>query len=472
MIQLRLRKSKHLTIYILLVLSFSFFSISGQSNQKTTKKDLENKKRRINEEIEEINSMLSKTKAIKKSSIGALVNINLKIEKRQELISTINSEIEILNRDIRKNDQEYNALKANLSKLKADYAKMVVSAQRNQDSYSKLMFLFSADNFNQAYTRLKYMQQYNTYRKKQAVEITKTQLEILNKLEELKQQRHEKNALLGIEEAEKKNLDSEKTEQEEVLTSLQAKEKELKLELEKKKQDAIALQTAIKRLIAEEIKRKAEEAMKEAQAKAAQKALADKEAKALAEKSNKKDKKDKKNSTSTNNTNTNNPVDVADVKPTKKENLFTPELTPEAEALSDDFENNKGKLPWPVMKGMICESYGEHEHPAIKGFMMMNNGVEICSNNGAQARAVFAGEVTGITVSPTGGKFVIIRHGEYLSVYTNLTEVFVKTGQKIAIKQPIGTIGFNDDEGKCAMNFQVWKGQKTLDPAGWLINAR
>jgi septal ring factor EnvC (AmiA/AmiB activator) len=121
---------------------------------------------------------------------------------------------------------------------------------------------------------------------------------------------------------------------------------------------------------------------------------------------------------------------------------------------------------------MICESYGEHEHPAIKGFMMMNNGVEICSNNGAQARAVFAGEVTGITVSPTGGKFVIIRHGEYLSVYTNLTEVFVKTGQKIAIKQPIGTIGFNDDEGKCAMNFQVWKGQKTLDPAGWLINAR
>ncbi|MFN8229637.1 MAG: peptidoglycan DD-metalloendopeptidase family protein [Bacteroidia bacterium] len=450
----------------MLCLFFSFQIVKGQSNSKTTKKDLENKKKRINDEIDEINSMLNKTKANKKNSIGALVNINLKIEKRQELISTINAEIAILNQNIKQNEGQYNTLKQTLEKLKLDYAKMIIAAQRNQDAYSKLMFLFSSENFNQAYTRLKYMQQYNTYRKKQAQEITTTQLEILAKLDELKAQKHEKNVLLGVEESEKKNLDSEKAEQEEVLTSLQTKEKELKHELEKKKQDAIALQTAIKKLIAEEIKRKAEEAMKEAQAKAAKKALAEKEAKALADKKNKKDKKNNTNTTSNNNT------EVVEVKVEKKENLFMPELTPEAEALSDDFENNKGKLPWPVMKGMICESYGEHEHPAIKGFMMMNNGVEICSNNGAQARAVFAGEVTGITVSPTGGKFVIIRHGEYLSVYTNLTEVFVKTGQKITIKQAIGVIGFNDDEGKCAMNFQVWKGQKTLDPAGWLINAR
>ncbi len=465
MTQLKLRKNS-INILIMLCLFFSFQIVKGQSNSKTTKKDLENKKKRINDEIDEINSMLNKTKANKKNSIGALVNINLKIEKRQELISTINAEIAILNQNIKQNEGQYNTLKQTLEKLKLDYAKMIIAAQRNQDAYSKLMFLFSSENFNQAYTRLKYMQQYNTYRKKQAQEITTTQLEILAKLDELKAQKHEKNVLLGVEESEKKNLDSEKTEQEEVLTSLQTKEKELKHELEKKKQDAIALQTAIKKLIAEEIKRKAEEAMKEAQAKAAKKALAEKEAKALADKKNKKDKKNNTNTTTNNNT------EVVEVKVEKKENLFMPELTPEAEALSDDFENNKGKLPWPVMKGMICESYGEHEHPAIKGFMMMNNGVEICSNNGAQARAVFAGEVTGITVSPTGGKFVIIRHGEYLSVYTNLTEVFVKTGQKITIKQAIGVIGFNDDEGKCAMNFQVWKGQKTLDPAGWLINAR
>ena len=465
MTQLKLRKNS-INIIIMLCLFFSFQIIKSQSNSKTTKKDLENKKKRINDEIDEINSMLSKTKVNKKNSIGVLVNINLKIEKRQELITTINAEIAILNQNIKQNEGQFNALKQSLEKLKLDYAKMIIAAQRNQDAYSKLMFLFSSENFNQAYIRLKYMQQYNTYRKKQAQDITKTQLEILSKLNELKTQKNEKNLLLGIEENEKKNLDSEKSEQEEVLTNLQTQEKELKQQLERKKQDAIALQSAIKKLIAEEIKRKAEEAMKEAQAKAAKKALAEKEAKALADKKNKKDKKNNTNTTTINNT------EIKEVKVEKKENLFMPELTPEAEALSDDFENNKGKLPWPVMKGMICESYGEHEHPAIKGFMMMNNGVEICSNNGAQARAVFAGEVTGITVSPTGGKFVIIRHGEYLSVYTNLTEVFVKTGQKISIKQAIGVIGFNDDEGKCAMNFQVWKGQKTLDPAGWLLNAR
>ena len=149
-----------------------------------------------------------------------------------------------------------------------------------------------------------------------------------------------------------------------------------------------------------------------------------------------------------------------------------PELSEEAEALSADFANNRGKLPWPVSKGVICEGYGEHEHPAIKGFMMFNNGVEICATKGMQARAVFEGEVTGIAVSPAGGNLVIIRHGEYLSVYSNLDDVLVKTGQKVSVKQPIGTVLYNADEDRTSMNLQIWKGQKTMDPGGWLFNAR
>jgi septal ring factor EnvC (AmiA/AmiB activator) len=149
-----------------------------------------------------------------------------------------------------------------------------------------------------------------------------------------------------------------------------------------------------------------------------------------------------------------------------------PALTEETEALSTDFSNNRGKLPWPVGKGVICETYGEHEHPAIKGFMMFNNGVEICATKGTQARAVFEGEVTGIAVSPTGGKLVIIRHGEYLSVYSNITDVTVKTGQKVTLKQIIGTVAHDEEEGKTSMNLQIWKGQKTMDPSGWLYNAR
>jgi septal ring factor EnvC (AmiA/AmiB activator) len=455
------KKNKLALIFALL---FSFVlvpQLQSQSGTKNSKKDLENKKKRINDEISEINSMLSETKASKKSSIGALVNINMKLEKRQDLINTINAEIIEINRDIKESEKQTEQLKANLEKLKSDYARMIIFAQRNQDAYSKIMFVFAAENFNQAYARLKYMQQYSEFRKKQAAEIITTQTLLLAKLKELKEQRHEKNVLLGNEEEEKINLSSEKQEQEQVLTELQKKEKELKVQLDKKKQDAVELQLAIKKLIEAEIKRKLEESAKaEAAAIAAKKAKEEKENKTKLVKEKTTKEKEK--------------VIVDDVKPEKekKENLFMPALTEETEALSTDFSNNRGKLPWPVGKGVICETYGEHEHPAIKGFMMFNNGVEICATKGTQARAVFEGEVTGIAVSPTGGKLVIIRHGEYLSVYSNITDVTVKTGQKVTLKQIIGTVAHDEEEGKTSMNLQIWKGQKTMDPSGWLYNAR
>jgi septal ring factor EnvC (AmiA/AmiB activator) len=387
----------------------------------------------------------------------------MKLEKRQELINTINLQIAELNRDIKRNESESQQLKTNLEKLKKEYAQMIVFAQRNQDSYSVLMYIFAAESFNQAYSRLKYLQQYSEFRKKQALEIINTQTRLLAKLNELKTQRHEKNMLLGNEQEEKKQLSGEKMEQEQVLTDLQKKEKDLKAELEKKKEDAIELQAAIKRLIDAEIKRKMEEARaEEARLAAAKKA---KEAKAREERKKKQKLAGKTSSGKE------EKVEVP-AKPEPSERPTVPELSEEAEALSADFSNNRGKLPWPVAKGVICETYGEHEHPAIKGFMMFNNGLEICSTKGTQARAVFEGEVTSIAVSPTGGKLVIIRHGEYLSVYCNLEDILVKTGQKVSVKQPIGTVKYNEDDDKTSMNLQIWKGQKTMDPSGWLLNAR
>jgi murein hydrolase activator len=445
-------------LLLALFFSFAFFFSPVVAQNKNPKKDLELKKKKINDEISEINSMLNETKANKKSSIGELVSINLKLEKRQDLINTISAQLRELNAEIKQNDLQVGRLKASLEKLKSEYARMIVISQRNQDSYSALMYIFSSDNFNQAYARLKYMQQYSEFRKKQAAEIINTQTLLLAKLNELKEQRREKHILLGNEEEEKITLSSEKSEKEQVLTELQKKEKELKAELEKKKQDAIQLQLAIKRLIEAEIKRKAEEAAAKSEAIVAA-------AKKAREEKSKEEKKRKTKS----NIEKNEAVVV--LKPEKNEGPSIPELNEEAEALSADFSNNRGKLPWPVAKGIICEGYGEHEHPAIKGFMMFNNGVEICSNKGTQARAVFEGEVTGIAVSPTGGKLVIIRHGEYLSVYSNLGDVTVKTGQKVNVKQPIGTVMYNEDEGKTSMNLQIWKGQKTMDPSGWLFNA-
>jgi septal ring factor EnvC (AmiA/AmiB activator) len=427
-----------------------FLGISNYSySQKSTpsQKELQNKKNKLNDDIKQLNSQLSQTKANKKSQINTIVVINTKIKVREELIGTINSELAQINSRIKKNVTEINALKANLEKLKNEYAKMIYFAQRNQDSYTKIMFLFSSGDFNQAYMRIKYFQQYAAFRKKQADEIVATQLVLTTKLNELEAQRHEKNVLLGNEKEEKSQLDGEKQQQEIVLSELQQQEKELKVELEKKKRDAENLQIAIKRLIEAEIKRKLEESAKIAAAKVAK-----------AEKA----EKNKANKTKTNKTKTE--TKTPEIKAT------APELTEEAEALGADFSSSRGKLPWPVTKGVICQPYGEYEHPAIKGFMMNNNGVEICANKGTQARAVFEGEVTSIAISPTGGKLIIIRHGEYLSVYSNIGDVFVKQGDKVSIKQAIGTI--IDEDGKTSMNLQIWKGQKTMDPSGWLFNAR
>ncbi len=445
-------KKKNLSLFIgsILFLIFGSYSVYSQSKVTVSQKDLLTKKNKLNDDIKQLNSQLSQTKAIKKSQINTIVVINTKIKVREELISTINNELTEINTVIKDNVTEINYLYESLKKLKSEYAKMIYFAQRNQDSYTKIMFLFSAGNFNQAYMRVKYFQQYAAFRKKQANEILVMQTILNDKLKNLESQRHNKNELLGNEQKEKSQLDGEKRQQEIVLNELQQQEKELKTQLEKKKRDAEELQIAIKRLIEAEIKRKTAESAKIAAAKAAKKAAKVTTAE-KAKPSNEKTKLETK------------------IKETEKK-VIIPELTEEAEALGADFSSSRGKLPWPVLKGVICQPYGEYEHPAIKGFMMNNNGIEICTSKGSQARAVFAGEVTSIAISPTGGKLIIIRHGEYLSVYSNIGNVFVKQGQKVTIKQSIGTI--LDEDGKTSMNLQIWKGQKTTDPSGWLFNGK
>lgn len=420
-----------------------------KAKPRTTSQDLQQKKKRLDEELKQLSAMLTDTRKDKTKSYGDLANINIKLEKRQGLINVINAEIVALGHEIKQNEEQVQQLRNNLEKLKKEYARMILFARRNQDSYTNMMFIFAAENFNQAYARLKYMQQYSDFRKKQAQEIVGTQNELLKKIDELKEQRRQKNILVGNEEEEKKILNEEKVEKETLLNDLRKKEKNLKQELERRKLAAAQLQKAIKRLIDDEIRRKNEERDREEL-----RSLVNKVKKAQKEREGKNKTPEKPNET-------------AEVKPKP-----TLQLTPEAEALSTDFANNRGKLPWPVERGVICEVYGEHEHPAIKNFTIFNSGVEICTPQGSRARAVFSGEVTGIAPSPTGGKLVIIRHGEYLSVYTNLGDVLVKTGQKVSLKQVIGSVLYNEDDGKASINLQIWKGQKTMDPGAWLLNGQ
>ncbi|MCD6068578.1 MAG: rane-bound metallopeptidase [Bacteroidetes bacterium] len=420
-------------------------------------KEMESKRNKLKQEINTTNELLRETKNSKKKTMGEVAILNTKISIRQELIATINTEIRQLNTQIGTNQKEVDDLKANLEKLKKEYARMIYYGYRNKDSYNRLMFMFAAGNFNQAYQRLKYIQQYNEYRRKQAEAIVSTQKELNEKIVTLEFTKNEKKQLLTGEEQEKLHLAKEKTEQEGMLAQLQDKEKQLKDELEQKKKDSDALTAAIKKLIAEEIARQQE--------KARQDAIAKETARKKREEQKKKIKEQKKKQ----------PVstDVAKDNPkSNKEEVEEPVVvdteTKEAEELSADFASNKGKLPWPVTKGVITDKFGEHEHATIKGLIINNDGVDISTTKGSPCRALFGGEVSLISTMQGMGKVVIIRHGDYLTVYTNLEAVSVKRGDKINSKQTIGALAYNDDENRTVMNLQIWKGQKKLNPQDWL----
>jgi murein hydrolase activator len=336
------------------------------------------------------------------------------------------------------------------------------------------MFLFSSSDFAQAYSRLKYMQQINEQRRKQAEAILNTQKDITNTISILQGKKTEQSSLLTTEQKEKNSLTTEKTEKELNVVQLQEKEQTLKEQLEKKKIETAKLQAAIQDLIKAEIARKQKELTEKALAKAKRKEQL--EAAKKKELANVKKKKTEKNKSTEDNkkvaTKDAKETDVSEKVKDTKEDVETP---PEKEEntgpiLGGDFASNKGSLPWPVAKGVIVEGFGEHEHPVIKGFTTFNNGIDISTTRGAQVRAIHSGEVTSVANFSSMGKLVIIRHGEYLTVYVHLGEVFVTQGQKINAKQAIGTVLYDENENKNILQLQVWKGQNKLNPSSWISN--
>ncbi len=407
-----MKKNKFLFVFLLCC---SFLMHSTSSFAQKTKKELENKKKQLQKEIEYTNQLLDETKKNKKLSLNQLVTLNKKISVREELIATINNEIYSLNKQITDNNNSIKGLLNDLTRLKAEYAKMIYYAYKNQDAYSRLMFIFAAKDFEQAFSRLKYFQQYSDYRKKQAEKITSANKHLNEQVVELEKKKTDKRLLLGSQETEKQSLTNEKGEKEQVFTKLQEQETNLKKDLDKKKKDSEKLQLAIQRAIEKEL----EKAQKEAET----------------------DNKPK-------------PLKLV--------------LTPEAQLLSNSFEKNRGKLPWPVAKGIISERFGVHPHPLMPNVDINNNGVDINTSNGTLARAVFEGEVTAVGNIPGSGQYVLIRHGEYLTIYSNLKEVYVNVKEKVKTKQNIASIIFDEDDSKTVLHMEVWKGKTKLDPEEWL----
>ncbi len=399
---------KSFGVVVILLLLFCL-SVYSQDNKEKLKAD----KKKIEEEIEYTSHLLNKTKKTKKISLNQLVILDNKIKKRESLISNINTEINILDTRIDYNNKRVKKLTKELKSLKEEYAKLIYYAFKNRNAYDRLMFVFSSKDFNQAYQRLKYIQQYSSYRKTQAELIKKTQEELKFRIDELELQKNEKVGLVKEKEYEVEKLKAEKREKNNAIKELNKREKHLLAKIEEKKREADKLQAAIEKIIAEEMRAAAERA--------------------------------------------------------KAENMNTDASMTEAElALSDDFNSNKGKLPWPSEKGIISSTFGEHTHPVLKKVRTKNNGIDILTGKGTIARSVFNGTVVSVRSITNNNTAVIIRHGEYFSVYSNLINVYVKQGDVVQTGQGIGQIYTNPDNNKTELHFEIWKGKTLLNPVYWI----
>lgn len=412
-----------------------FFLIGSVVNGQSID-DLRKKKQKTNEQIKQTTRLLEDTKKNQAKTLNKFKILNKQIELRTNLISGINSEVTVLSGFIDQNAWLVASMNSDLEELKKEYAQMIVFAQKNHTGYDKLLFVLSANSFNQAYKRMMYLKHYSEYRKRQAELIEWIRDLIQVKVSKLQLQKAEKEVLLESKKQETEKLSKEKKQQGQYLTTLQKKQKEFERKLKEQQQIEAQLSREIQRIIEEEV-RKAREREKEREKREA----------AAAKTSGKTSEK------------------------ATGKTSATPkiEMTPEEKLASDKFEQNRRRLPWPVERGVITDHFGVHEHPVLKNIQVKNNGIDISTNPGMKARSIFAGEVSRVFMVTGGNMAVIIRHGKYLTVYSNLVNVLVKQGDKVSTKQTIGTIGTDEDEeSKTVLKFQIWRENEKMDPEGWI----
>jgi septal ring factor EnvC (AmiA/AmiB activator) len=408
---------------LIAVISFPVLSFSQGSKTQASKDKLQNTKAQLEEEIRYTSKLLEETHQSKQNSLNKVILLNKQIEKRQSLINAISGEVDQIQSQMEGQRTQISSLSVELQKMKNEYARMIYYAYKNLNAYNRLLFIFSAEDFNQAYRRLLYYQQYSAYRRTQAELIRDAQMNIDRKQKELEETRKDKLDLARSEESQKGQLTQEMQEKDKSVQELSKKEKELEASLRKKQKAAEDLEQEINKLIATEIRAAADRAKK---------------------------------------TGNNNPK-------TKMKAAATEiMLTNDEQVLSSSFASNKGKLPWPSEHGVITSSFGEHPHPVLKYVKVKNNGIDISTEKGASARTVFNGKVSRVMSFPNLNKVVIIRHGEYLTVYSNLEEVNVKDGQTVTTKQVIGKIHTNPDDSRTDLHFEIWLGKTTQDPQQWL----
>ncbi len=391
--------NKSLTgILIGVILSVNCFSQDINQLRSQREKSLE--------DISRTEELLKQTQATRQNELQNLKLTNRKITVRNKVISGISNEISLLDQQIRNNEGTIDTLQNDITALKNDYANVIRKTYLNRNAYHRSQYIFAASDFNQAFKRLKYMQQYARFRKEQAEKIE-------NKTEELRQinmkQEEDKNQrrdLLLVEKKEMAQLNNDKKDQEVYVKNLQKQERQVKKDLDAQKATFKKLEKEISKLIAAA---------------------------------------------------TGSEVSSSGMR-----------MTPEEKIISNEFSQNRGRLPWPVARGVISLGHGRQNAPGLRGVEIENPGISIVTEDNAMVQSVFEGKVSSIMVLAGGNLGVLIKHGEYFSVYVNISDLKVKVGDNVKIKQEIGRAKHNGKDGNPEFNFQIWKGKEIQDPEKWL----
>ncbi|RXG32922.1 murein hydrolase activator EnvC family protein [Leeuwenhoekiella marinoflava] len=403
-----------------------FLFLGGSANlwsQNDKQADLERQRRALMGQIEQLSKLRQSNKKKEQNVLNQVEDLDSKIKTRENLIKVTNSQANLLTQKINQNINRISALRDELAKLKDDYAAMVQKSYKSKSSQSRIMFLLSSESFLQAYKRVQYMKQYSNYRKKQGDQIKERTALLQETNTKLIDQKEQKQQLIAQNKIEQKRLQEEKKQQDELIATIREKESTYVAQINKKQAEANRIDKEIDRLIREAIAA----SKKESGATASEKTA------------------------------------TAGTMPT-----FS--LTPAAKALASDFASNKGRMDWPVERGRVYKKFGTSQHPTLPNITTYNSGVEIETASGSVARAAFKGTVQQIQLIRGGGYTVLIRHGNYLTVYQNLKNLKVNVNDKVSTKQVLGEIAENSFSGKTILKFLVYKDSERLNPADWVYN--
>ena len=412
--------------WALLIPAFGF----AQSGKSSTQ--LKKDKQKIENEIANTQKLLKKTESNQKAAVQQAALLRKQIQNREKLITNRNSQIIQMEDEQEQNQQEINSLEKRLAYMKADYAQLVYNAYRNRRFLDKVTFILAADDFSQMFRRMRYYAIFSRNVREQAAQIQKTTEELTKKNEQIVVLKNDKLTTLSSKEQEIKSLENDRKKKTQNAEKLKKESQKLSAELKKKQQQRKEIDAAIQRAVKAEIAK----------------------ANANRSKSSKSSSSGKSGSSGT-----------ASSSSSKSSTAIT--LTPEEQTLNASFVSNKGRLPWPVAKGAKVCDFGNYPHPDVPSVMIDNHGIDIMVESGSAARAVFEGVVTAV-MPIMGTKVVMIRHGEYITVYQNLASTSVKVGDKVSTKQTIGTVAKSASSSTYELHFEIWKNDHYVNPNEWL----